>query len=70
MLTPFGFLVSMRGMGLKIPGDIKVVYFSNSKTAARLNPSLTTITQVTFGAFVGSATLSKETSGISFNSTR
>jgi len=30
---------------LKIPQDIKIVCFSNSQTAAHLNPSLTTITQ-------------------------
>lgn len=30
---------------LKIPRDIKVICFSNSQTAALLNPSLTTITQ-------------------------
>ncbi len=32
-------------LGLQIPSDIKVVGFSNMKTAALLNPSLTTITQ-------------------------
>lgn len=32
-------------LGLKIPRDVKVVCFSNSQTAAFLNPSLTTITQ-------------------------
>lgn len=35
-------------LGLKIPGDIKVVCFSNLKTAGLLNPSMTTITQPAF----------------------
>ena len=33
---------------LKIPRDLKVITFSNSYTAALLNPSLTTITQPAF----------------------
>lgn len=33
---------------LKIPGDIKIICFSNLKTARLLNPSLTTITQPAF----------------------
>jgi LacI family transcriptional regulator len=33
---------------LKIPGDIKVITFSNSYTASLLNPSLSTITQPAF----------------------
>lgn len=33
---------------LKIPGDVKVVCFSNLETAPILNPSLTTITQPAF----------------------
>ncbi len=33
---------------LKIPGDIKIVCFSNLETASILNPSLTTITQPAF----------------------
>jgi LacI family transcriptional regulator len=32
-------------LNLKIPHDVKVICFSNSQTAALLNPSLTTITQ-------------------------
>ena len=35
-------------LNLKIPGDIKVVCFSNLDTASILNPSLTTITQPAF----------------------
>ena len=33
---------------IKIPGDLKVICFSNLETAAILNPSLTTITQPAF----------------------
>ena len=33
---------------LKIPGDVKIVCFSNLETASILNPSLTTITQPAF----------------------
>jgi LacI family transcriptional regulator len=32
-------------LNLKIPGDVKIICFSNLQTAALLNPSLTTITQ-------------------------
>jgi LacI family transcriptional regulator len=35
-------------LGLAIPKDIKIVSFSNLKTASLLNPSLTTITQPAF----------------------
>ncbi len=35
-------------LNLKIPQDLKVICFSNSQTAALLNPSLTTITQPAF----------------------
>lgn len=35
-------------LGLTIPGDIKIICFSNLKTAGLLNPSLTTITQPAF----------------------
>lgn len=35
-------------LGLSIPGDVKVLGFSNLETASLLNPSLTTITQPAF----------------------
>ena len=35
-------------IGVKIPQDLKVISFSNLRTAALLNPSLTTITQPAF----------------------
>ncbi len=35
-------------LGLRIPEDIKVICFSNLKTAGLLNPSMTTITQPAF----------------------
>lgn len=35
-------------LGLTIPGDIKIICFSNLKTAGLLNPSPTTITQPAF----------------------
>jgi LacI family transcriptional regulator len=41
------YLVCME-LGLSIPGDIKIVCFSNDSAAAILNPSLTTITQPAF----------------------
>ena len=34
-----------RELGLNIPGDVKVISFSNLITASLLNPSLTTIAQ-------------------------
>ncbi|PWK78314.1 LacI family transcriptional regulator [Mucilaginibacter oryzae] len=37
-----------RDLGLKIPEDVKIISFSNLKTAGILNPSLTTITQPAF----------------------
>lgn len=37
-----------RALQLSIPEDVKVVCFSNNRTAAYLNPSLTTITQPAF----------------------
>jgi LacI family transcriptional regulator len=37
-----------RQLNLSIPGDVKVICFSNLKTASFLNPSLTTITQPAF----------------------
>lgn len=37
-----------RTLGLVIPNDVKVLGFSNLKTASLLNPSLTTITQPAF----------------------
>jgi LacI family transcriptional regulator len=37
-----------RQLHLSIPGDVKVICFSNLKTASFLNPSLTTITQPAF----------------------
>jgi len=37
-----------RELGLKIPQDLKIISFSNLKTAPLLNPSLTTITQPAF----------------------
>lgn len=42
---------------LKIPGDVKVICFSNLETAAILNPSLTTITQPAFEIGKTAATL-------------
>ena len=35
-------------LGLSIPGDVRIVAFSNLQTASLLNPSLTTITQPAF----------------------
>ncbi|MEY4053230.1 MAG: hypothetical protein RL034_148, partial [Bacteroidota bacterium] len=35
-------------LGIKIPQDLKVISFSNLRTASLLNPSLTTITQPAF----------------------
>ena len=46
-----------RETGRSIPGDIKVVAFSNLATAAFLNPSLTTITQPAFEMGKAAATL-------------
>jgi LacI family transcriptional regulator len=37
-----------RDLGLNIPTDVKIISFSNLKTAPLLNPSLTTITQPAF----------------------
>jgi LacI family transcriptional regulator len=37
-----------RTLGLRIPGDIKIVSFSNLAVSSLLNPSLTTITQPAF----------------------
>ncbi|MEO8109805.1 MAG: LacI family DNA-binding transcriptional regulator [Ginsengibacter sp.] len=42
---------------LKIPGDVKIVCFSNLETASILNPSLTTITQPAFEMGKTAATL-------------
>lgn len=42
---------------LKIPGDVKLVCFSNLETASILNPSLTTITQPAFEMGRAAATL-------------
>jgi LacI family transcriptional regulator len=39
---------SCNDLGLTIPGDVKVICFSNLDTASILNPSLTTITQPAF----------------------
>lgn len=46
-----------RERGLNIPGDIKVVGFSNLVTASFLNPSLTTVTQPAFEMGRAAATL-------------
>jgi len=46
-----------RELNLNIPGDIKVVGFSNLVTASLLNPSLTTITQPAFEMGRAAATL-------------
>ena len=46
-----------REQGLKIPGDIKVIGFSNLVTASFLNPSLTTVTQPAFEMGRAAATL-------------
>jgi LacI family transcriptional regulator len=37
-----------RDLGLRIPGDLKIIGFSNLQIAALLNPSLTTVTQPAF----------------------
>jgi LacI family transcriptional regulator len=37
-----------RALKLNIPGDVKVISFSNLQTASLLNPSLSTITQPAF----------------------
>jgi len=42
---------------IKIPGDLKVVCFSNLTTAAILNPSLTTVTQPAFEMGKAAATI-------------
>ena len=42
---------------LKIPGDVKLICFSNLETASILNPSLTTITQPAFEMGRAAATL-------------
>ena len=44
-------------LGLSIPGDIKVIAFSNLQIASLLNPSLTTITQPAFEIGKAAATL-------------
>jgi len=44
-------------LDLKIPGDVKLVCFSNLETASILNPSLTTITQPAFEMGKTAATL-------------
>jgi LacI family transcriptional regulator len=46
-------------LGINIPGDLKIISFSNLNTAALLNPSLTTITQPAFE-------MGKEAAGILF----
>ncbi|WP_295771300.1 LacI family DNA-binding transcriptional regulator [uncultured Mucilaginibacter sp.] len=46
-LTTDIYLVCQQ-LGLQIPGDVKVVCFSNQASAVILNPSLTTITQPAF----------------------
>jgi LacI family transcriptional regulator len=46
-----------RELHLSIPGDVKVICFSNMKTASYLNPSLTTITQPAFDMGKEAATL-------------
>jgi LacI family transcriptional regulator len=43
-----GVYKACRQLNLSIPGDVKVICFSNMKTASYLNPSLTTITQPAF----------------------
>lgn len=43
-----GVYDACRQLNLSIPGDVKVICFSNIKTAAFLKPSLTTITQPAF----------------------
>jgi LacI family transcriptional regulator len=44
-------------LNINIPGDLKIVSFSNLKTAPFLNPSLTTITQPAFEIGLTAATL-------------
>jgi LacI family transcriptional regulator len=46
-----------RNLGLRIPSDVKVVSFSNSRSASILNPSLTTITQPAFDSGKAAAVL-------------
>jgi len=43
-----GVYEACRQLDLSIPGDVKVICFSNMKMASYLNPSLTTITQPAF----------------------
>jgi len=43
-----GVYKACRQLNLSIPGEVKVICFSNMKTASYLNPSLTTITQPAF----------------------
>jgi len=44
-------------MGLQIPKQLKIISFSNLRTASLLNPSLSTITQPAFEIGVEAATL-------------
>jgi LacI family transcriptional regulator len=44
-------------LGLSIPGDVKVVAFSNLQIASLLNPSMTTVTQPAFEMGKAAATL-------------
>jgi LacI family transcriptional regulator len=46
-----------RELGLRIPGDVKVISFSNMVTASLLNPSLTTIAQPAFAMGKEAATI-------------
>lgn len=49
--------MACEALKLKMPGDVKVVCFSNLEMAAMLNPSLTTITQPAFEMGKAAATL-------------
>ena len=55
-------------LNLQIPGDVKVICFSNLETAVILNPSLTTVTQPAFDIGKSAATiLFKALSKTNFN---
>lgn len=49
--------LACKELGLKIPGDVKMVCFSNLPAVSILNPSLTTITQPAFEMGAAAATI-------------
>ncbi|WP_315823263.1 substrate-binding domain-containing protein [Paraflavitalea speifideaquila] len=58
-----GVYLACKELKISIPGDIKVISFSNQSTAPILNPSLTTITQPAFE-------MGKMAAAVLFNSLR